>query len=105
MMNEIQEHSDLQKFGTFFFKKGQKKHLVPIFHSHASKSNLSGYKERKGMHGELAQKLCSTAHRGKEGGEDLLSNSSTHLNKQVILITLQLEHSSKYNFILDNINI
>lgn len=105
MTNRIQEHSDLQKFGTFFFKKGQKKHLMPIFHNCVSKSNLSGYEGRKGMHGELAQKLCSTALRGKEGGEDLLSNSSTHLNKQVILITLQLEHSREYNFILDNINI
>lgn len=32
-------------------------------------------------------------------------NSSSQLNKQVLLIALQLEHSSEYHFILHNINI
>lgn len=34
-----------------------------------------------------------------------VSNSSSHLNKQVILIALHLEHSNEHNFIHSNINI
>lgn len=52
--------------------------------------------QEKEMEGEVTRE-------GKGALE--VRNSSSQLNKQVLLIALQLEHSSEYHFILHNINI
>ncbi|XP_021254438.1 uncharacterized protein LOC110399671 [Numida meleagris] len=50
------------------------------------KSKLGGYKGKKEMHRELAQKQSSTGYGGKEGSEDLASRSPAHLGDHVVQV-------------------